>query len=110
MCVDKVVKRPEDPFTRLCESVTYGKSRNVVNVVDDCDLIFSTSFMAILLKVNINIIWIRVSRLCFCIDCMYRFLIHIVTVRGGPFNSKGRGEFCCFFVKKKIVHQIMENK
>ena len=31
MYVDKVVKRPEDPFPRVCESVTYGKSRNVVN-------------------------------------------------------------------------------
>ena len=31
VCLDKVVKRPEDPFPRVCESVTYGKSRNVVN-------------------------------------------------------------------------------
>ena len=31
VCVDKVVKRPEDPFPRVCDSVTYGKSRNVVN-------------------------------------------------------------------------------
>ena len=31
MCVDKVVERPEDPFPRVCESVTYGKSRNIVN-------------------------------------------------------------------------------
>ena len=31
MCVDKVVKRPEGPFPRVCESVTYGKSRNFVN-------------------------------------------------------------------------------
>ena len=25
------MKRPEDPFPRVCESVTYGKSRNVMN-------------------------------------------------------------------------------
>ena len=31
MCVDKVVERPEYPFPRVCESVTYGKSRNIVN-------------------------------------------------------------------------------
>ena len=31
MCVGKVGKRPEDPFPRVCESVTYGKSRNIVN-------------------------------------------------------------------------------
>ena len=31
VCVDKVVKRPEDPFPRVCENVTYGKSGNVVN-------------------------------------------------------------------------------
>ena len=31
MCVEKVLKSPEDPFPRVCESVTYGKSQNVVN-------------------------------------------------------------------------------
>ena len=37
VCVDKVVKRPEDPFPCVCESVAHGKSRNVVKgEVDVC--------------------------------------------------------------------------
>ena len=33
MCVDEVLKRPEDPFPHVFESVTYGKSQNVVNAM-----------------------------------------------------------------------------
>ena len=31
MCIDKVVKRLEDPFPPVLESVNYGESQNVVN-------------------------------------------------------------------------------
>ena len=31
------MKRPEDPFPRVCESVTYGKSRNVMISTVTCD-------------------------------------------------------------------------
>ena len=54
VCIDKVVKRPEDPFSHVRESVTYRKSRNVVNGATSEKKINSYCYKNMLTMLSVN--------------------------------------------------------